>query len=181
MSNSHLRRIADGAATPAATGLVPSRLVGGHVPGVGGAVAWENTPTRAREEPVGAANRKSPRKTHPPHPVIPDVGWSLTIRLYGGLAGAPCCILLALFACLNWGVMLESSLLPPDSWQKGRQDHCRPKWKEEKGGMRFRHFLVGLKQLAAASRSDFRRRRSRQRFSRVKIDAPRSEASSGNN
>ena len=51
--------------------------------------------------------------------------------------------------------MLESSLLPPDSWQKGRQDHCRPKWKEEKGGMRCRHFLVELKQLAAASRSDF--------------------------
>ena len=62
---------------------------------------------------------------------------------------------------LQHGVMLESSLLPPDSWQKGRQDHCRPKWKEEKGGMRCRHFLVGLKQLAAASRSDFRRRRSR--------------------
>ena len=45
---------------------------------------------------------------------------------------------------LQHGVMLESSLLPPDSWQKGRQDHCRPKWKEEKGGMRCRHFLVGL-------------------------------------
>ena len=29
---------------------------------LGGAVAWENMSTRAREEPVGAANRESPRK-----------------------------------------------------------------------------------------------------------------------
>ena len=129
---------------------------------LGGAVAWENMSTRAREEPVGAANRESPRKNPPTTPWYPG-RWLVTHHSPLWRSGWSPLLYLACDVCLLElrGVMLESSLLPPDSWQKGRQDHCRPKWKEEKGGMRCRHFLVGLKQLAAASRSDFRRRRSR--------------------